>query len=152
MQTRRLTASVSALLLCCVLTGGSVLAAESEQSADGGAGSVNIENNPYFVALLQIGLQKEQVPRFKELIGQYAGDRQNAIDDAIRSREGNLESRVRRSKAKLETRFFADMEKLLNQDQFSRFPAFNEELDRMLLERESLAQDNDAQSIFPTEG
>ena len=120
--------------------------AQAETPADA---SVDAQNNPYFVALLQIGLTKEQIPEFQELIADYAGDRQAAISRAMRSRQANLELRIKQAMRKISEGFVKKMERLLDADQFSRFPPFHEELDRMLADRESLEQDNDEQDIFP---
>ena len=115
------------------------------------AAEVEIENNPYFITLLQIGLQKEQVPRFKELLGDYANDRQMAIEVELRRREPNIEYRIRRAIAGITEDFLALMDALLDDDQFERYPPFQEELVKMLLGRESLAQDNDEEGIFPNQ-
>jgi hypothetical protein len=123
--------------------------ADDLSASSGEDAAASIQNNPYFVTLLQIGLTKEQVPDFQARIAKYAGDRQAAIERELRSHQANLRSRINRSRSKLEKRFLADMQKLLDADQFSRFPPFNAELDKMLLERESLEQDNDENLIFP---
>ena len=115
------------------------------------AEEVEIENNPYFITLLQIGLQKEQVPRFKELLGDYANDRQMTIEVELRRREPNIEYRIRRAIAGITGDFLAQMDQLLDDEQFGRYPAFQEELEKMLLGRESLAQDNDEEGIFPNQ-
>lgn len=110
-----------------------------------------VQSNPYFVALLQIGLRKEQVPRFQELLAEYANDRQAAIDRALRGRQGNLAYRVRREKSKVTDRFFARMDRLLDDEQFGRFPPFHDELDKMLLERESLEEFIDEEGAYPNQ-
>jgi len=120
----------------------SALSAETE-------GAVDPQNNPYFVTLLQIGLRKEQVPQFKELLGEYAQDREEAIQEALDGRDGNLEARIRREKGKVRKDFFAKMDKLLDDDQFSRFPPFHDELDKLLLERESLDEYIDPEGLLP---
>ena len=131
-----------AVLMTIALIGMLVPAANAQEAVD-------IQNNPYFIALLQIGLQKEQVPRFKELLGDYANDRQMAIESELRRREPNIELRVRRAKAQITADYLVEMGELLDDEQYSRYPPFQAELDKMLLERESLEQANDAQAIFP---
>lgn len=133
-------------------TAAELAGAETADDLSAGSGedaAVSIQDNPYFVTLLQIGLTKDQVPDFQARIAKYAGDRQAAIERELRGRQANLRSRINRSRSKLEKRFLADMQKLLDADQFSRFPPFNAELDKMLLERETLEQDNDENLIFP---
>lgn len=115
------------------------------------AAEVEIENNPYFITLLQIGLQKEQVPRFKELLGDYANDRQMAIEAELRRREANIEYRIRRTIAGITEDFTAQMDELLDDEQFKRYPAFQEELEKLLLERESLEQNIDEEGVFPNQ-
>ncbi len=112
-------------------------------------GATNIQNNPYFVSLLQIGLQKEQADRFKLLLNDYAADRGNVIDRQRRKNEPDLPGRIKQAHRKIQNRFIARMEKLLDDDQFGRFPVFHGELDKILAEREVLTEINDPHNIFP---
>jgi len=104
--------------------------------------------DPYFVALMQLQLQKSQAKKFQKLINRYAQKRGKAIDKEKRRYKGDLNMAIARAHDKLRPKFEKDMKKLLTEEQFQRFPPFLAELESMLSERESLEENNNPADMF----
>ena len=104
--------------------------------------------DPYFRALLQIGLKKDQTTKFKKLIDDYAYKRGKAIDKEKRRYSGDLEAIIKRAHQKISKRFLKSVDKLLDDDQFQRFAAFHQALDERLKKHEGLDEDLNAREMF----
>ncbi len=122
----------------------------AEEPAEGAeaAPEVNLQN-PYFVALMNIQLRKNQTDKFKQLLNEYAGSRGKVVDRERRRNSPDLPGRIARAHVKVKRNFEKKMAKLLDTDQLTRFDAFHVELDKLLSEREVLTEKNDAENVFP---
>ena len=88
--------------------------------------------DPYFITLSQIGLTREQAPRFKELINGYGVKRQKAILSEMRKNSPNIDKRIAKRMKREAKRFTEDIQALLSVEQFARFQPFRIELEKRL--------------------
>jgi len=106
-------------------------------------------NSPYFQTLFQIGLEKHQTARFKELLNEYAQARRSGIRRERRHIRADLPIRIEHRRKKASERFVKQMAHLLDEQQLERFAAFHAELDKLLLEREDVEENNFPEDVFP---
>jgi len=99
-------------------------------------------SSPYFQTLFQIGLEKNQTGRFKQLMNEYAQARRSGIRRERRHIRADLPIRIERRRQQASDRFLKQMAHLLDEQQFERFHAFHAELDKLLLQRETAEENN----------
>lgn len=103
--------------------------------------------DPYFRALLQIGLKKPQSRKFRELVDDYAYKRQKAIDKEKRRYSGDLVAIIDKAHKKISKKFLLQMDRLLDDDQFNRFHFFHVTLDEKLKVYEGLDENIRAEDV-----
>lgn len=134
MHGLRLVILISSMVFYCGLQA-------TETSQEQGKRKITQEQilaDPYFRALLQIGLRKDQTAPFKKLIDDYAYRRGKAIDKEKRRYSGDLVDVIKRAHRKVSKRFTKKVDTLLDDDQFQRFAAFHQALDERLKKHEGL--------------
>lgn len=106
------------LFIVCIFS----VAALGAQSA-----SMSIEH-PYFKSLANIGLQKSQIPDFMALTHKLTTDLRLVPSREIAKNEPDLDRRIKKGLKRLNKKYVKEVEKLLDDDQMTRFPAFQQEL------------------------
>lgn len=99
-------------------------------------GPVDVKQNLYFSTLSEINLTKNQSEGFKALINDYAKKRSLAIAWEMGRKRERLENRIKKSLRKIHKALALEMAELLSEDQYSKFPAFHRQLDKLLATRE----------------
>lgn len=103
--------------------------------------------DPYFGALLQIGLKKSQSQRFRELVDDYSYKRQKTIDKEKRRYSGDLPAIIGKAHKKISKKFLIQMDRLLDDNQFERFHVFHVALDEKLKASEGLGENVTAEDV-----
>ncbi len=104
---------------------------------------VEMMKDPYFITLAQIGLTRDQVPEFKKLINEYGVKRQKAIMAEVRRNSPDIERRIEKRVKRVAKSFTKDMQKLLTEEQYTRFPPFRMQLEKKLMVREDTSDSGD---------
>jgi len=104
--------------------------------------------DPYFGALIRIGLRKDQTTEFKKLMDDYAYQRGKVIDREKRRYSGDLNKVIKRAHRKISKRFAKSVGKLLDDDQLLRFADFHQVLDARLKKHEGLDETLEASEMF----
>ena len=109
-----------------------MVAAQAEQ-----APAISMEH-PYFKSLANIGLDKDQIPEFMALTHKFTTDIRLEPSREIAKNEPDLDRRIKKGLKRLNKRYVKAVGKLLNDDQMTRFPAFQKELTNLLTGNTSL--------------
>ncbi len=104
--------------------------------------------DPYFRSLLQIGLKKDQSKKFLELVNDYGYKRQRVVTRERRRYSGDLVAIIVKAHEKISKKFLKQMDRLLDDDQFSRFHVFHVALDDKLRASEGLDENIEAYQSF----
>lgn len=125
-----------------------ILGTQPLNAEEADAPKVNLQD-PYFVTLMNIGLRKDQTDKFKTLMNEYAMARGKIVDRERRRNSPDLPGRISRAQVKAKKNYEKKIAKLLDADQLTRFDAFHAELDKLLMKREALTENNEAENVFP---
>lgn len=134
------------VIICISLT---ISITSLSQGAEEKDVSVELNQDPYFSSLIQIGIRKSQTKKFKELINDYAVDRAKAFKaERRRTVERDFDLAMKKIRIKKSKKFSGKMRKLLDSEQFERFHTFHRELDKILASREKIEENYDSQAVY----
>lgn len=127
------------------------LSVQASQAPDGEPKKLTEEEilaDPYFRALLQIGLKKDQSKKFRKLVDDYAYKRLRAVNKEKRRYSGDLVAIIDKAHKSISNKFLLQMDRLLDDGQFDRFHVFRVALDEKLKTSEGLDENIEAYQSF----
>jgi hypothetical protein len=107
------------------------------------------QQQPYFQALVNIDLGKEQIESFMSLVHEYSAKYSRVEYKESRKNQADLTGRIKRAFRKLDKKLIREMGSILNDDQLDRFPAFHKELKKLLKRQSAPSARIDIEQRFP---
>jgi len=126
-MTKSITQGLSLVLIWLF-----AVAAQAAQSS-----AISMEH-PYFKSLANIGLQKSQIPDFMAFTHKFTTDVRLVPSREIAKNSPDLERRIKKAVKRLRNRYVKEVDQLLDDDQMTRFPAFQKELMNLVQGKTSL--------------